>query len=348
MQLRVAIDRGFSMNALHRQMGYSRQAYHQQSERDRRKKEKTEKAKEQAKATRKIHPQLGSRRMHKTARIEGLGITRFEEMMSSEGLTVSKKRKWIKTTDSSGYKHIYPNLTNGLKVMGINELVVGDMTYFMNSSGLFYLFLLTDVYSLRIVGWEASQEKRSCYAQSAFEKMVDLRGEANMIGTIQHTDRGGEYRSDPYIERLLSLGMKISMAKTCLENGYAERTNGLVKGSYLEFMECSNLKQVRACLTEAVLRLNHLHKMVLENHSPVEYEEWTKGLPLHERPIVEMYDFAKSATNHKANQESQQLVDPNHLPPSCSQPIDLAALSWQSRADSRKKPHRYRANSNLF
>lgn len=336
------------MNTLYRQLGCSKQAIHQQAKRDMEKVEIVTKVREKVLATRKIHPRLGSRRLHKTARIEEMGITRFEQMMSCEGLTIGRKRKWIKTTDSRGKKHIYPNLTNGIKILGINKLVVGDLTYFINTSGMYYVFLLTDVYSLRIVGWEASQEKSSWHAQVALEKMIQLRGSDKLQSMIHHTDRGSEYRSDEYIGRLQKLGIQISMAKTCLENGYAERTNGLVKGDYLDFMSCTTLKELRECLNESVHRLNHLEKDVLERHTPIEYEDWVQTLPLKERPVVEMYNFEKSASKEQAHLTTSELVQPNHvLLPGTGSPI-ITDWSDFTKSEGAKKLHRYRLNSELI
>jgi transposase InsO family protein len=336
------------MNALYRQLGCSKQAIHQQAKRDIEKVEGESKVKEKVQATRKIHPRLGSRRLHKTARIEEMGITRFEQMMSCEGLTVGRKRKWIKTTDSRGKKHIYPNLTNGIKILGINKLVAGDLTYLINTSGVYYVFLLTDVYSLRIVGWEASQVKSSCHAQVALEKMIQIRGAEELRNMIHHTDRGSEYRSDEYIGKLQKLGIQISMAKTCLENGYAERTNGLVKGDYLEYMNCTTVKELRDGLNESVHLLNHLEKDVLEKHSPIEYETWVQTLPLKERPVVEMHNFDKDESKVEAPMISPELASPNHLlqPGTGSQII----TDWpvHSKLGSAKNLYRYRLNSKLF
>lgn len=336
------------MNALYNQMGCSKQAIHQQAKRDMKEQEVLEKVKEKVRVTRKIHPRLGSRRLHKTAGIEEMGITRFEQIMSREGMTIGRKRKWIKTTDSRGMKHLYPNLTNGIKILGINKLVVGDMTYFINTSGLYYVFLLTDVYSLRIVGWEGSQEKSSWHAQVALEKMIDLRGAEKLQSMIHHTDRGSEYRSDEYIGRLLKLGIQISMAKTCLENGYAERTNGLVKSNYLEFMSCTNVKELKRCVDESVHRLNHLQKEVLENHSPIEYEEWVQTLPLNERPVVEMYDFENRCSKAEAHSTTAGLVPPNQV--LMPLPVSSSTQNGPHQKDQKiaKKPHRYRLNSNLI
>ena len=302
------------MNALYRQLGYSKQSYHQQVRRDGKKKVEVQGVKKKVEETRKLYPGLGSRRIHKTAGIKEMGITRFEEFMSREGLTIQRSRKWIKTTDSRGHQHVYPNLTNGLKVLGVNELVVGDLTYLINSSGVYYLFLLTDVYSLRIVGWEASKEKRSCYARDALEKMIELRGEASIQGMIHHTDRGSEYRSNAYIGRLQELGVEISMAETCIENGYAERINGIIKNDYLAYMDCSSLKQVRKSLEQAVSRYGDLaHKAGLK-YSPIAYETWVCSLPPDQRPVLEMFDFGASRLRKAQMLTAERLGQPNQIP----------------------------------
>jgi len=283
------------MNALYQHIGLSKQGYHQREKRCIAKHDVKEIVKSKVKETRKVHPRIGSRRLHKAAGIQEMGITRFEEMMSKEGLTMAPKRKWIRGTDSRGKKHIYPNLTNGLKLQNINELVVGDLTYLINNSGTYYLTFLTDVYSSRIVGWEGAEDKGSEHAGKALEKMVDLRGEEKLKGMIHHTDRGSEYRSDEYIGCLLKMEIQISMAKTCMENGYAERRNGIIKNDYLEFMSCGNIKELRRALDEAVYRYNHLlHQERLGNRTPVEYEAWLQTVPLDQRPVLELYDFKKT------------------------------------------------------
>lgn len=302
------------MESLYRSIGYSKQGYHQQVHRDAGKHETKEEVLKKVRATRMIYPVLGSRRTHKTARIEEMGITRFEQLMREEGLTIKRKRKWIKTTESSGQHHIYPNLTNGIKINGINELVAGDLTYLINSTGVYYIFLLSDVYSLRIVGWAASQKKSSWFAQNALERMVDLRGTDQLRNLIHHTDKGNEYRSNEYIGRLRELGIEISMAQDCIENGYAERMNGIIKNDFLAYSDCSSLNKIRSSLEKSIKRHEALPSQHRFNMSPIEFEQWTTSLPCHERPIVEMFDFRANSLR-RAQMEIEKLSQPNQIAP---------------------------------
>jgi transposase InsO family protein len=334
------------MEAMYRYLGLSKQAVHQQEKRDKVKIEVILKVKEKVKSAREEHPRLGSRRLHRTARIEEMGITRFEELMSREGMTIGRKRRWMKTTDSRGKKHIYANLTNGIKILGINELVVGDMTYLQKGKSTYYLLLLTDVYSLRIVGWEASQDKSSCHAEAALEKLIALRGGENLKRMIHHTDRGSEYRSDDYIARLQDFEMQISMAKSCIENGYAERVNGLVKNDYLDYMKWNNLKELRRSMELTIDRLNRLHRESLEDRSPLEYETWVKTLRKEERPVLEMYNFNQESSKKGGQVSTTKLVEANQIVRS----DEVLELNQQDPKGIRgsKKPNRYRLSENLI
>lgn len=293
MAIEKEATRDFSMNAILQAVGVSKQAFHQMKRRDIKALDLRSILIEKVSTARSIHRRMGSRRLHKTAGITEVGITKFEKFMSTENLTVPINRKWIKTTDSRGKMYIYPNLTNGLKVHNINELVVGDLTYFIDRKAVFYIFLLTDVYSSRIVGWEVSLDKCTENAYAALDKMLQLRGQDNVKGMIHHTDRGSEYRSHLYINKLMRCEMKISMAETCIENGHAERRNGLIKNDYLEIIFAGGgIRQMHSALDESVYRYNHLAPQErIGKRTPIEYEQWLTTIPLSEHPVLEMYDF---------------------------------------------------------
>lgn len=299
MEIEKEANRGFSMNAILAEVGMTKQAFHQLKKREHKRLDLRSILIKKVKTTRRIHQRMGSRRLHNTARISEVGITKFEKFMSAENLTVPVKRKWIKTTDSRGKMHIYANLTNGLKVHNINELIVGDLTYFMHRKSIYYIFLLTDVYSSRIVGWEVSLDKCTENAYAALDKMLQLRGQDNVKGMIHHTDRGSEYRSHLYINKLQQCEIKISMAKTCIENGHAERRNGQIKNDYLNIIfDGGSIEQMRKALDESVYRYNYLAPQDrLGKRTPVEYEQWLTTIPLSEYPVLDMYDFENLQSN---------------------------------------------------
>ncbi len=287
------------MSTLYNEIGYSRQAHHAQQKRDKARRDRQTQVLEKARVARMKYPWIGSRRLYYMAGIMAVGITQFEEIMSGAGLTVQRLRRRIITTDSRGYKHIYPNLLYaGYNLMDVNELVVCDLTYFKNDSGLYYISLITDVYSQRIVGAQGAEDKRSIHSQKALEQLVNLRGSESMECTIHHSDPGSEYRSDMYMAKLVSLKMEISMAKTCLENGYAEKRNGTIKNDFLLYFEgtINNICQLRKALSNAVYRYNNeVVQAKLGNRTPVQYEAWIASLAPESRPIKVLHDFSKNS-----------------------------------------------------
>jgi len=290
-------DRGFTMSKLFNHLSYSRQAHDQMLKRTGHRHELNEKVVLKARQARKQYSRLGSRRLYYMMGITAVGVTQFEQLMSRYGLTVKRRPRRIITTDSSGKKHLYPNLIlSGGTITDINKVVVCDLTYYMVSGVFCYIILITDVYSQRLVGAVAAQDKRSVNAEQALNQLVKLRGEQSLEGTIHHSDRGSEYRSDSYIGELKRLKMQISMAGSCIENGYAERRNGTIKNELLVDTEMSinNISQLRKALKIAVYKYNNkIVQQKLGYKTPVQYEAWIATLALRERPPKELFDFTQ-------------------------------------------------------
>ena len=228
--IQMDMDRGFPMNGLFELLQYSRQAHQQKYKRLQEKEKRNAEVLEQGRLARLKYARVGSRRLYYMVGITAVGINQFETLMSSAGFTVHPLRRLIRSTDSRGHKHKYPNLLiEGYELSDVNQLIVGDLTYFQNEYGLFYINLQTDVYSQRLVGHCGSDNKKSIHTIKAMEMAIELRGAESMECTISHMDYGAENRSDDFIGLLLRHKMQISMASNCLENGYAERRNGTIK-----------------------------------------------------------------------------------------------------------------------
>ena len=222
----------------------------------------------------------------------GLGVNRFERLMAEAGLTVVPLRLKVITTVSCYQSWRYHNLANGLEVNDINEIVVGDITYLFIGRERYYLFCLTDVYSSRIVGIHISQRIRSRDAQYALDAWIELRGKTAIRGCIHHTDGGGQYFSKAYVRSLVACGISISTARNCLQNGYAEQRNYLLKHHLLPTRNLSKPHLIRTELAEAIRFYNEERKQAgLGWRSPVEYEDYISSKVLEERSSLEMFKF---------------------------------------------------------
>lgn len=287
-------DRGYSMERLYRYLGVTRQALHKQ-------KKAAEKWDILARETlakvaqiRKRHPKMGARVMYHTLGITGMGINKFKRLISQNNLTVQIKKKRSITTDSRGSKR-YPNLTNGLVLTGINQLIVADITYYRVDNQFFYIFTLKDVYSQRVISLIASDNMKAINAMKAMEDFNDVRGEGPFLLLIHHTDNGTQYDFGPYKDVLLSLGIEISRAKNSLENGSSENLNRLIKHDYLfDHKRIKTVKQLQDELDELKWKLNNERAIKsLGYKTVVEFEEYILSIPEEERPRKQLYDHRK-------------------------------------------------------
>jgi len=114
-----------------------------------------------------------------------------------------------------------------------NRLWVADLTYVRTWSGFVYVAFVTDVYSRRIVGWQASRSLKTDLALHALEQAVWERSRhgASLDGLVHHSDRGVQYLSIRYTERLAECGVVNSVGSRgdSYDNALAETMFGLYK-----------------------------------------------------------------------------------------------------------------------
>lgn len=110
-----------------------------------------------------------------------------------------------------------------------NQLWVADFTYVATWRGMVYVALVIDVFSRRIVGWRASASMRTDLALDALEQAVYDR--EIEVGLVHHSDRGSEYLSIRYSERLAEAGIEASVGSRgdAYDNALAESVIGLFK-----------------------------------------------------------------------------------------------------------------------
>jgi putative transposase len=120
------------------------------------------------------------------------------------------KRQFVPTTDSHHRYQVYPNLLATVELTAPNQAWVGDITYIRLPSCFVYLAALLDAYSRRCVGWKLSKRIDTELALGALDMALTTR--SIEPGLIHHSDRGVQYASTAYVERLLSVQAQISMS----------------------------------------------------------------------------------------------------------------------------------------
>jgi putative transposase len=280
------------MEALYQRSGISKQGYFKKLYSQKKRQELETEVIEKVKVNRQQHPQMGSRPLYYLVQPSSMGINKFEELLKVQKLTLEVKRSYIRTTNSNHAYRRYANLVNGRGLNDINQVWVGDITYYITATRVYYITFVEDVYSRRILGHHVSETMHAVEIVKALRDAFKTRKGHCLKGLIHHSDRGGQYCSDLYTGLLNSKSITISMANSCLENSYAERINGTIKNQYLLNKPVSGLHQLRKQVKEAVKLYNYErpHKS-LGYSTPEALENTVKKVALAERKIVKMYDF---------------------------------------------------------
>jgi len=211
---------------------------------------------------RRRHPRIGGKKLYfllkgdlQQAGIK-LGRDKFFELLARNGLLVKRRRKYISTTDSYHRFKVYRNLLKDKLLHKAHQGWVSDITYIRTKEDFVYLFLITDAYSRKIVGWHLSDSLKIKGAVNALT--MAIRQCPDTKDLIHHSDRGIQYCSKDYVKLLKKAKIKISMTEEnhCYENATAERINGILKQEYgLDETFASGAEAVRA-VKEAIWSYN--------------------------------------------------------------------------------------------
>lgn len=175
-----------------------------------------------------------------------MGRDEFFDFLRRHNLLVRRRKTRAITTNSFHWLHKYPNLIKELSPERPNHIWVSDITYIKTGHGFAYLFLITDAYSRKIIGWHLSDNLGSENAIYALYMAISqLPAECREV--IHHSDRGIQYCSVKYVNVLQDHGIKISMTENGdpYENAIAERVNGILKTEWLYDMELHNYSEAK-------------------------------------------------------------------------------------------------------
>lgn len=167
----------------------------------------------------------GSPRVHEQLKAMGHSCSRgrVERLMKKNGIRPKIKRSFRKTTNSKHHERISPNLIErNFTAAKPNEVWVSDVTYLWTHEGWLYLAITLDLYSRRVVGWSMSDRLTSELALNCLNIALSTRKVS--AGLIHHSDRGKEYASYRFRERLAEKGIQQSMSREadCWDNAVAE------------------------------------------------------------------------------------------------------------------------------
>jgi len=203
------------------------------SERERRRQQIAAAAAESHRASHGIY---GFRKVYEDLRAAGWGCCAetVRRCLAEQGLFSVVKRKFVATTDSDHDHPVAPNLLDrDFSAAGANQKWAGDITYVATEEGWLYLAAIMDLYSRKIVGWSMSSRIDTSLVDSALTMAMEKRCPDE--GLLHHSDRGGQYASGDYQQRLSRHGITCSMSRRgdCYDNACVESFFGSLKTEWI-------------------------------------------------------------------------------------------------------------------
>lgn len=182
----------------------------------------------------KNHQLYGVRKVWRALRREGFDVARctVARLMRDMGLRGAIRGKKVRTTMPNPANDCLLDLVNReFAAVAPNRLWVADFTYVSTWSGFVYVAFIIDVYARRIVGWKTSRTANADFVLDALEQALHARRLGGQNNLIHHSDRGSQYLSINYTERLDEAGINPSVGSVgnSYDNALAETVIGLFK-----------------------------------------------------------------------------------------------------------------------
>ena len=208
----------------------------------------------------------GADKVWKQMNREGVAVARctVERLMNKQGLCGVRRGKVVRTTtpDTSAPCPL-DRVNRQFKAQRPNQLWVSDFTYVSTWQGWLFVAFVIDVFARRIVGWRVSSSMRTDFVLDALEQALFDRQPERQDSLVHHSDRGSQYVSIRYSERLAEAGIEPSVGSRgdSYDNALAETINGLYKAEVIHRRSWPNRESVELATLEWVSWFNH-HRLL--------------------------------------------------------------------------------------
>ena len=227
------------------------------------------------------HRHYGYRRIGVLLHRDGWQVNhkRVLRRMREDNLLCLRRRPFVPLTTNSRHGwEVVPNLARGMRLSGIDQLWVADITYVRLAEAFVYLAVILDAFSRKVIGWALEEHLRAELAMAALEMALGARKPAR--GVIHHSDRGVQYACNDYIALLDRHDIQPSMSRlgNPYDNAKAERFMRTLKQEEVDGSAYRDVADARVNVGSFIETYNRqrLHS-ALAYLSPDEYEEACAG-----------------------------------------------------------------------
>jgi transposase InsO family protein len=177
---------------------------------------------------------------------------RVQRLMREDNLLAVQPKAFVSTTNSQHRQEIFLNLASRIKVTGVNQLWVADITYIRLQGEFVYLAVILDAFSRKVVGWELARTLTCELTKTALQRALVARQPPR--GLIHHSDRGVQYASQAYVQLLQEHHIVPSMSRPAnpYDNASCESFMKTLKREEIYASEYRDLEQLQQNLAEFI------------------------------------------------------------------------------------------------
>jgi len=220
------------------------------------------------------HGRYGSPRLQRELRTEGWRVSRrrVERLMRAQGLRARVARVYRARPGLRRFLHQYPNRLPAAGPRRTDQVWVGDITYLPVAGHWWFLAVVLDQYSRRVVAWTLGTHRDAGLTRRALNAAVRRRHPGR--GLVFHSDRGPEYLAAAFGDRLRALGIRQSSAwGGPKDNAHMESFFHSLKAELVHGRQFVRARDLRQAIARYVRYYNYRRRhSALAYRSPVDYE----------------------------------------------------------------------------
>jgi len=212
---------------------------------------------------------------------EKIGKNRVSRIMSEHGIKGKGRKKFKPLTTDSNHnfplaERLFQTENATTQVRAVNQYWGGDITYIPTGEGWLYLSVVIDLFTKKVVGHAMRDHMRTELISSALDLAIKRQGIVNGKNLIFHSDRGSQYASDDYREKLKAFSIRPSMSRkgNCYDNAMVESFFRTLKVELIYDQTYRTKEEAKAAIFEFIevwYNRQRLHSS-LDYTTPEQYE----------------------------------------------------------------------------